>query len=133
MSPCIEFDGYRTPLGYGRKWHAGAMWLAHRLALLELYVPIAGMVVMHRCDNPPCVNPDHLTVGTVADNNADMDAKGRRRTRNVHIDKTHCSQGHPFTAENTYTTPQGWRRCRTCKATRWRHATQQIDAAPAAS
>lgn len=63
--------------GYGTKWHDSKKWLAHRLTLLQLHVPIAGLVVMHRCDNPPCVNPDHLTVGTHADNVADCLLKGR--------------------------------------------------------
>jgi len=53
---------------------------AHRFAY-QLYVgPIpAGKVVMHTCDVRCCVNPDHLRVGTQADNMADMNAKGRAR------------------------------------------------------
>jgi hypothetical protein len=37
------------------------------------------MVICHHCDNPPCVRPDHLFIGTIADNNRDMEIKGRRR------------------------------------------------------
>ena len=53
--------------------------LAHRVAY-RLYVgPIpTGMCVLHRCDNPSCVNPDHLSVGTRTTNLEDMTTKGRR-------------------------------------------------------
>lgn len=41
----------------------------------------AGKIVLHRCDNPKCCRPDHLQIGTIADNNHDRDAKGRTVTR----------------------------------------------------
>lgn len=63
---------------YGRISHLGRMYAAHRVAY-ELYVgPIYdGLWVLHKCDNPACVNPDHLRLGTGMDNVQDRDAKGR--------------------------------------------------------
>lgn len=64
--------------GYGQFWMNGTMRTAHRTAW-ELYrgeIP-EGMLLLHRCDTKECVNPDHLFLGTQADNMADMIAKGR--------------------------------------------------------
>ena len=64
--------------GYGSFFYKGATALAHRVAWELTNGPIpAGMHVLHRCDTPPCVNPDHLFLGTNADNMADKVRKGR--------------------------------------------------------
>ena len=81
MSECIEWEGLRNSKGYGRAWYEGKMWLAHRAAWAKVHGPIPeGMCILHRCDNPPCVNSDHLFVGTQADNIRDAQRKGRMPT-----------------------------------------------------
>lgn len=81
---CWLWFGNIRPNGYGsiQEGGKGSRTLsAHRLSY-EIHkgeIP-DGMVVMHSCDNPSCVNPDHLSVGTYKDNTHDMIAKGRKRT-----------------------------------------------------
>lgn len=89
--------------------------------------------VLHSCDNPPCVNPAHLRLGTDADNARDRDDRGR----NGNANKTHCPQGHPYSGANLYIASTGKRLCRTCavavQATRPRHHPQNFGAASADS
>lgn len=113
MSDCIEWTGAINSGGYGNLWYEGKYWKAHRLAWAQANGPIPpGMFVLHRCDNPPCVNLEHLFLGTAADNTADMLAKGRSRGQRV----THCPHGHEYTPGNTYLSAEGTghRHCRTC-------------------
>jgi hypothetical protein len=82
---CWEWRAHRKPGGYGQfTVRKGYFASAHVVSYALTNGPIpAGMVVCHRCDNPPCVRPDHLFLGTQADNARDMIAKGRdgRRLR----------------------------------------------------
>ena len=78
-SGCIEWTGNIDGTGYGRFCFQRKITLAHRAAWTLLRGPIpAGMCLLHKCDNPPCVNPDHLFLGDRGDNARDMASKGRQ-------------------------------------------------------
>lgn len=76
---CLVWFGNKDSNGYGRLRHAGcAHYPAHRL-MYELRKGVIpdGLNIRHTCDNPPCINPDHLIVGTQKQNVADMFERGR--------------------------------------------------------
>jgi HNH endonuclease len=82
-SGCWEWQGSRTPKGYGilNVGH-GERDGAHRVSFTVHNGAIpAGAVICHRCDNPPCINPAHLFPGSQTENLADMQGKGRERYR----------------------------------------------------
>jgi HNH endonuclease len=80
MSGCWIWLGALDQDNYGVAWDSAMQRnaRAHRHVYETLVGEIpAGKKLLHRCDNPCCVNPDHMFVGTTADNNADCKAKGR--------------------------------------------------------
>lgn len=85
LGPCWVWTAHRTCNGYGRIGRGGKYGKidgAHRVSWEVEYGSVPeGMDVLHACDNPPCVNPSHLFIGTAKDNIDDMLRKGRDRHR----------------------------------------------------
>ena len=75
---CIEYTGQKKQHNYGQIEYDGRAYLAHRVSYMLHKGPIPeGMSVCHTCDNPPCINPEHLWLGTHRENMLDMCKKGR--------------------------------------------------------
>jgi hypothetical protein len=78
---CFDWIGFKSRDGYGIVHKGKKLLKAHRLAYCEAnQVPlesIKGLCVRHKCDNPACINPDHLEIGTNADNTRDRHERNR--------------------------------------------------------
>lgn len=79
---CWEWDGCRNAKGYGVISIVDASVGTHKVAYELAYGKVPdGLCVLHRCDNPACVRPSHLFLGTKGDNNSDRASKGRNDDR----------------------------------------------------
>ena len=111
---CWEWRAFKSPEGYGKFKVLGES-LAHRVSF-RVHKGLSlteEECVLHKCDNPPCINPDHLFKGSKADNNKDRAQKGRTVIFNSL--KTHCKRGHVFDEKNTFIRKNGSRLCRMCE------------------
>ncbi len=99
--------------GYGQFRYArrsGGRVLAHRYAY-ELLIGLIpeGLVIDHLCRNRACVRPSHLEAVTHRENILRGEGLAAQNAR-----KTHCTQRHPYSGDNLYVEPSGYRRCRNC-------------------
>lgn len=78
-SGCFLWLGNTNKYGYGVICRQRKVYGAHRFAWAMTNGDPGQQLVLHRCDNPACVNPDHMFLGSPADNMQDMIAKGRSR------------------------------------------------------
>ena len=118
---CWEWTGDKNKGRYGSIYCSEEKrnLRAHRMSYEMHKGPITdGLWVLHRCDNPPCVNPDHLFLGTARDNIMDAIKKGRHIPFNgLRFKYVRCAKGHDFTPENTYRSKSdpNRRRCLICQ------------------
>ena len=103
---CWQWVAGRDADGYGAISHNRIQLKAHRLSWELENGPIPERIcVLHHCDNPSCVRPDHLWLGTQAENMADRNQKGRMGRA--------CWRGHPW-PENRAFDPDGYQICVAC-------------------
>ena len=91
---CWGWNRSRNREGYGFLWVDGVTRRVHRLAYETWVGPIPeGLLVRHKCDNPPCMNPEHLELGNDLDNAADRESRGRGNHNGAN--RPYRMGGHP--------------------------------------
>jgi hypothetical protein len=116
---CWLWTAAKNPSGYGRFSFKGKLKYPHRL----MFESATGkkippkMEIAHKCDNPSCVNPNHLFLATRLENTRDCIQKGRFKSNLKHTYKTplkkYCKRGHDLSEGRVR--PSGARACRKCK------------------
>jgi hypothetical protein len=114
VTNCWEYQGGKNNLGYGMIRDEKRMRTTHRVSYEEhnnVKIP-PGLCVCHKCDNPKCVNPAHLWLGTHKQNSKDMLAKGRAKPFGAHLGPggmsgkkqptTHCPHCNRLIPNNVY-------------------------------
>lgn len=133
MSGCLLWLGRYGREGRGLLKIDGRAVMASHVALeLAGRKLLPGQCALHHCDNPPCVNEQHLFAGTQADNVADMIAKGRQNYSGLRPGRghlIHCKHGHPFSGENLRISKRGLRECVQCGRDRARNSARRRRAA----
>lgn len=114
---CWEWTGYRKSSGYGHISRGPGIYgmeYTHRVSWMlanEQTIP-AGMMVLHSCDNPACVRPEHLRLGTVRENSQDMIDRQRSTAGRPVVRRDRCQRDlHDLTPDNVTKD----RRCRECR------------------
>lgn len=122
---CWIWGGNKNQDGYGLFYPLSKKTAqAHRFSWSLINGPVPdGLYVCHKCDNPSCVNPDHLFVGTQTDNMRDCKNKGRRPIRLL----VKCKRGHDLSGDNLYISGVG-RQCRACRSIAWQRFKQRRSA-----
>ena len=113
-----------TSAGYGKVQWRQKQLLVHRITFLaskgmSLDCP---SLILHRCGNKACCNPDHLYDGTVSDNVRDCIRDGNFKSgwAEAQRNRTHCPQGHEYTTENTRRDRYNQRYCKQCARDRYK-------------
>ena len=102
----------KTSAGYGQKRFNKKLIYVHRQIFQDHHKKnIADLVIRHKCDNPSCINVDHLEYGTQKDNMLDC----KTRNRNKAWLKTHCKNGHEINEQNYYYKNGKAHTCRLCR------------------
>jgi len=108
---CWIWKASKSNRVYGNFSVKDVLFRAHRISYFIKNGEVKReFTIHHKCNNPSCVNPDHLQQISLKENTLLGNSFSAKEAR-----QTHCKRGHKFTKENTYIFPNGWRSCRKCR------------------